>query len=253
MKTIILAGGLGTRMSEYTNLIPKPMVPIGGKPILWHIMNIYSKHGHKDFIIALGYLSNVVKEYFLHYGTINSDFTVNLKSGKVSIHSNSNMDWNVTLVDTGSHSMTGGRLKRLKEFVGNEPFMVTYGDGVANIDVSSLVDFHFSHGKMVTITAVRPSARFGELKIVDGLVEEFAEKPQATQGWINGGFFVINPEFLDLIEDDLTILEKSPLEVAASRGELMAFQHHGFWQCMDTKRDVEFLDSLANDKAPWYD
>ncbi len=253
MKTIILAGGLGTRMSEYTNLIPKPMVPIGGKPILWHIMNIYSKHGHKDFIIALGYLSNVVKEYFLHYGTINSDFTVNLKSGKVSIHSNPNMDWNVTLVDTGSHSMTGGRLKRLKEFVGNEPFMVTYGDGVANIDVSSLVDFHFSHGKMVTITAVRPSARFGELKIVDGLVEEFAEKPQATQGWINGGFFVINPEFLDLIEDDLTILEKSPLEVAASRGELMAFQHHGFWQCMDTKRDVEFLDSLANDKAPWYD
>lgn len=253
MKTIILAGGLGTRMSEYTNLIPKPMVPIGGKPILWHIMNIYSRHGHKDFIIALGYLSNVVKEYFLHYGTINSDFTVNLKSGNVSIHNNPNMDWNVTLVDTGSHSMTGGRLKRLKDFVGNEPFMVTYGDGVANIDVRSLVDFHFSHGKMVTITAVRPSARFGELKIVDGLVEEFAEKPQATQGWINGGFFVINPEFLDLIEDDLTILEKSPLEVAASRGELMAFQHHGFWQCMDTKRDVEFLDSLANDKAPWYD
>lgn len=254
MKTIILAGGFGTRMSEFTNVIPKPMVPIGGKPILWHIMNIYSRYQKTDFIVALGYLALIIKEYFLHYGTLNSDFTVNLQSGAVSIHTDTRLNWDVTLVDTGANSMTGGRVKRLKDFIGNEPFLLTYGDGVANVDIDKLIAFHKSHGKMVTVTAVRPSARFGELQIEDGLVTEFMEKPQATQGWINGGYFVMNPEFLDFIDGDETILEKDPLENVARAGQLMAYRHDGFWQCMDTKRDVEALDALAKagDKAPWY-
>lgn len=254
MKTIILAGGFGTRLSEYTNIIPKPMVPIGGQPILWHIMRIYAQHGHKDFVIALGYLARVVKEYFLQYKALSSDITVNLGSGDIQLHSEADVDWEVTLVDTGAESMTGGRIKRLKDHIGNEPFMLTYGDGVANVDLTALLAFHKSHGRMVTVTAVRPSARFGELLLSQDRVTKFSEKPQATKGWINGGYFVMNPEFLDLIEGDSTVLEKDPLEKATELGELRAFQHHGFWQCMDTKRDADALNSLAEagDKAPWF-
>lgn len=254
MKTVILAGGFGTRLSEYTNIIPKPMVPIDGRPILWHIMNIYARYDQKDFVIALGYLANVIKEFFLHYKTLNSDFSVDLKTGEISGHTDGDVDWRVTLVDTGTDSMTGGRVKRLRHHIGHEPFMLTYGDGVANVDIAALLEFHKSHGKLVTVTAVRPSARFGELQLSEGQVTQFLEKPQATQGWINGGYFVMQPEFLDFIEGDSTILEKEPLERAARMGELMAYQHHGFWQCMDTKRDVDALNALAKagNKAPWY-
>ncbi len=254
MKTVILAGGFGTRLSEYTNVIPKPMVAIGGRPILWHVMRTYAKYGQKDFIIALGYLASVIKEYFLHYKMLNSDFTINLGNGDAHLHSEADMDWSVTLVDTGTHSMTGGRLKRLKNYIGQEPFMLTYGDGVANVDIRELLAFHKSHGKMVTVTAVRPTARFGQLAIHENQVTQFLEKPQATEGWINGGYFVMNPEFLDLISGDSTVLEKEPLEMAAQMNQLMAYPHHGFWQCMDTKRDVDALDALAitGDEAPWY-
>ena len=216
MKVIILAGGLGTRLSEYTDLMPKPMVTVGGKPLIWHIMNRYASFGHNDFYLALGYKSEVIKEYFLHYKTLNSDFKVNLKSGKVdpSLFKDS-LDWNVTLVDTGLKSMTGGRVKRLKSFIGNEPFLLTYGDAVSNIDLNALIDFHKSHGKMVTISAVHPIARFGEMTIDADKVTSFKEKPQTKKGWINGGFFVIEPEFFELILGDETMLEHEPLEKAA--------------------------------------
>jgi glucose-1-phosphate cytidylyltransferase len=252
MKVIILAGGFGTRLSEYTQTIPKPMVSIGGRPILWHIMNSYAKYGHSDFYLALGYKAELIKEYFLNYKSLNSDFTIDLESGKVSAHQNDSVNWKVTLVDTGLNSMTGGRVKRMRDFIGEEPFLLTYGDGVADINISSLIDFHKSHGKMVTISAVHPSARFGELAINKNVVTSFKEKPQIDQGWINGGYFVIEPEFFDLIIDDNTILEKEPLESAAGLGELMAYQHNGFWQCMDTKRDRDSLELLwEKDSAPW--
>lgn len=252
MKAILLAGGFGTRLAEYTDTIPKPMVPIGGKPILWHIMNIYSSFGHKDFYLALGYKSEYVKEYFLNYKVLNSDFTVDLASGLVSTHSSTNLDWRVTLVDTGLNSMTGGRVKRLQSFIGNETFLLTYGDGVSNVNINKLIQYHKNHGKMVTVTSVRPSARFGELDISDGLVKSFQEKPQTTQGWINGGYFVIEPQFFDLISGDSTVLEKEPLEEVAKMGELMAYQHDGFWQCMDTKRDRDYLEELwISGSAPW--
>ena len=252
MKVIILAGGFGTRLSEYTQTIPKPMVSIGGRPILWHIMNSYAKYGHSDFYLALGYKAELIKEYFLNYKSLNSDFTIDLESGKVSAHQNDSVNWKVTLVDTGLNSMTGGRVKRMRAFIGEEPFLLTYGDGVADINISSLIDFHKSHGKMVTISAVHPSARFGELAINKNVVTSFKEKPQIDQGWINGGYFVIEPEFFDLIIDDNTILEKEPLESAAGLGELMAYQHNGFWQCMDTKRDRDSLELLwEKDSAPW--
>jgi glucose-1-phosphate cytidylyltransferase len=252
MKVIILAGGFGTRLSEYTQTIPKPMVSIGGRPILWHIMNSYAKYGHNDFYLALGYKAELIKEYFLNYKSLNSDFTIDLESGNVSAHQNDSVNWKVTLVDTGLNSMTGGRVKRMRDFIGDEPFLLTYGDGVADINISSLIDFHKSHGKMVTISAVHPSARFGELAINKNVVTSFKEKPQIDQGWINGGYFVIEPEFFDLISDDKTILEKEPLESAAGLGELMAYQHSGFWQCMDTKRDRDSLELLwEKDSAPW--
>jgi len=245
MKVIILAGGLGTRLSEYTDLMPKPMVTVGGKPLIWHIMNRYASFGHNDFYLALGYKSEVIKEYFLHYKTLNSDFTVNLKSGKLdpSLFKDS-LDWNVTLVDTGLKSMTGGRVKRLKSFIGNEPFLLTYGDAVSNIDLDALIDFHKSHGKMVTISAVHPIARFGEMTIDADKVTSFKEKPQTKKGWINGGFFVIEPEFFELILGDETMLEHEPLEKAARMGELMAYRHDGFWHCMDTKRDRDSLEEM---------
>jgi len=232
MKTIILAGGFGTRLSKYTENTPKPMVEIGGYPMLWHIMNIYSYYGYNDFIIATGYLSNVIKRYFISYKPAS---------------------WKVTLVDTGLDTMTGGRVRRLRDYVENETFMLTYGDGVANININKLVAFHKSHGKMATITAVHPPARFGELIITESNdVIFFKEKPQVTYGWINGGFFVLEPEFFDLIDDDLTVLEEEPLECAAEIGELKAYIHNGFWQCMDTIRDRDVLEKLWNDnQAPW--
>lgn len=251
MKVILLAGGFGTRLSEYTEVIPKPMVKIGGKPILWHIMQTYAKYGHKDFYLALGYKAEVVKDYFLNYRALNADFMVDISSGKVTSHQLDDIDWKVTLVNTGENSMTGGRAKRMKSFIGNETCMLTYGDGLSNIDISALLDFHKKHGKMVTVTAVRPAARFGELELEGNQVVSFEEKPQMHDGWINGGHFVIEPPFFDLISGDSTLLEREPLEEAARLGELMAYRHEGFWQCMDTKRDHELLESLWAKGAPW--
>jgi len=248
MKTILLAGGFGTRLSEYTDIVPKPMVPIGGRPILWHIMQHYANYGHKDFYAALGYKAEVIKEFFLNYRTLNSDFTVDLATGKLKPHQFDDVDWQVTLVDTGLATMTGGRVKRMKQHVGNETFMLTYGDGVANIDIEALIRFHRSHGKMVTISAVRPAARFGELEIEGKRVVSFTEKPQLHDGWINGGYFVIEPDFFDLIKGDDTFLEREPLEQVAALGELMAYHHNGFWQCMDTKRDHEMLEKMYESK-----
>ena len=253
MKTIILAGGFGTRLSEYTESVPKPMVPIGGKPILWHIMKTYAHFGHKDFYVALGYKAEVIKEYFLHYRTLNADFTVDLGTGVVNSHQLDEVDWKVTLVNTGQHSMTGGRVKRMKTFIGNETCLLNYGDGLSNVDLDQLIKFHKSHGKLVTVTAVHPGARFGELEIKGKQVTSFQEKPQTRQGWINGGYFVIEPKFFELIEGDQTILEREPLEHTAQIGELMAYQHEGFWQCMDTKRDRDNLEEFwRSGKVPWH-
>lgn len=251
MKVIILAGGFGTRISEYTDVVPKPMVPIGGKPIVWHIMNTFSEFNHTDFYLALGYKAEVIKDYFLNYRSLNEDFTVNLLDGKITSHHNHSKDWRVTLVDTGDNTMTGGRVKRMKEFIGDEPCMITYGDGLANVNLNELLDFHNNHKKMVTLTAVRPSARFGELDLDNDKVISFQEKPQLHQGWINGGYFIVNPEFFDFIDGDSTMLEREPLEKISEMGELMAFRHEGFWQCMDTKRDHELLESLLKSGAPW--
>lgn len=251
MKTIILAGGFGTRLTEYTEFIPKPMVPIGGKPILWHIMQTYARFGHKDFYVALGYKAEVIKEYFLNYRALNADFSVDLSSGIVTPHQVDSVDWRVTLVNTGDDSMTGGRVKRMQSFIGNETCMLTYGDGVADVDLDALLAFHRSHGKMVTMTAVRPAARFGELELDGASVSSFKEKPQLHEGWINGGYFVIEPAFLDFIAGDSTLLEREPMEKAAKANELMAYRHDGFWRCMDTKRDHELLESLWSKGAPW--
>jgi len=252
MKVILLAGGFGTRLSEYTDLIPKPMVPIGGRPILWHIMQNYARFGHKDFYVALGYKADVIKEYFLNYRALNSDFTVDLASGAITPHQVDEVDWRVTLVHTGDQSMTGGRVKRMQKFIGNETCMLTYGDGLADIDFDALLSFHHSHGKMITVSAVRPAARFGELELDRERVLSFQEKPQLHEGWINGGFFVLEPDFFDLIEGDATMLEREPLEQAAKAGQLMAYRHEGFWHCMDTKRDHEKLEAIwASGCAPW--
>ena len=252
MKVVILSGGFGTRLSEYTESIPKPMVTIGGKPMLWHVMNIYASCGYKDFYLALGYKSELIKEYFLNYNSLNSDFTVNLLSGDVNSYQTDKIDWNVTLLNTGIKTMTGGRVKRLQSILGDETFLLTYGDGVADIDINALIDFHYSHGKMITVTAVHPVARFGDLDLDGNQVISFKEKPQISQGWINGGYFVIEPEFFDLIQEDQTILEREPLERASQMGELIAFRHKGFWQCMDTKRDRDNLEQFWDSgKAPW--
>ncbi len=251
MKVILLAGGFGTRLAEYTDVIPKPMVPVGGKPILWHIMQTYAKYGHKDFYVALGYKAEVVKDYFLNYRALNADFTVDLSSGKVHSHQTDAVDWTVTLVNTGDSSMTGGRVKRMRSFIGDETCLLTYGDGVADIDLDALLAFHKSHGKLVTVSAVRPAARFGELEMDGTRVVSFQEKPQLHDGWINGGYFVIEPAFFDLIEGDHTLLEREPLERATAAGELMAYRHEGFWHCMDTKRDHELLEKLWVKGAPW--
>ncbi|MDC0980061.1 glucose-1-phosphate cytidylyltransferase [bacterium] len=252
MKVIILAGGYGTRLSEYTESIPKPMVNIGGKPIIWHIMKTYAHFGHKDFYLALGYKAEIIKEFFLNYRSLNADFTVDLSNDNVDFHQIDEVDWRVTLVQTGLRSMTGGRIKRMKSFVGKEPFMLTYGDSVADIDIDALLNYHKSHGKMVTVSGVRPSARFGELEMQDQKVISFREKPQTKEGWVNGGFFVCEPEVMDFIEDDLTVFEKEPLEKISEMGELMSYRHEGYWQCMDTKRDRDHLEELWNSgSAPW--
>lgn len=252
MKVVILAGGLGTRLSEYTESVPKPMVTIGGKPILWHIMNCYSSQGFDNFIVALGHKGEVIKDFFLNYSSRNSDLDIDLSTGKITSIDRQVERWSVRLVGTGQATLTGGRLRRLREVLQDDAFMLTYGDAVSNVDINQLLAFHKSHGKLVTVTAVHPPARFGELDLAGDAVVNFKEKPQVNQGWINGGFFVMEPEFLSFIEGDSTILEKEPLEKAASLGELMAFRHDGFWHCMDVKRDRDALEQLwESGMRPW--
>lgn len=253
MKTVILCGGLGTRLAEETGLKPKPMVEIGGHPILWHVMNIYAAQGFKEFTLALGYKANLIKEYFLNYAALNCDFRVSLANGKVEPFHAPRLDWLVDLIDTGADTLTGGRLLRLeKNLRSGGTFMLTYGDGVANVNVKKLVEFHKSHGKVATVTAVRPSARFGGLRIEGNQVAQFQEKPQSGEGWINGGFFVFEPKIFDYLKDDKTILERDPMEGLVRDGQLMTYRHEDFWQCMDTVRDRDLLQSeWASGRAPW--
>ncbi len=252
MKAVILAGGVGTRLSEETQLRPKPMVEIGGKPILWHIMKYYAHSGFTDFLIALGYKSEYIKRYMIDYCSLTSDLTVTLKDGGVVRHDGARDDWSVSLVETGIKTQTGGRIKRLSPLLADGTFMLTWGDGVSNIDLHALLAFHRSHGRLVTITAVRPPARFGHLELRGDEVSEFSEKPQTGEGWINGAFFVVEPEALEYIDGDDTHWEREPLERLAKEGQLMAYRHYSFWQCMDTLRDRKLLDQLwASGQAPW--
>ena len=251
MKVVILAGGAGTRLQEETAAKPKPMVEIGGRPILWHIMHLYAAHGFKEFIVALGYKGETIKNYFLNYYYLRNSITVDLATGTVDAHVGEREDWVVHLVDTGDETQTGGRVKRLASLLG-ETFMMTYGDGVANIDITELVEFHRRHGRLATITAVRPPARFGGLSFDGDRVAGFEEKPQIGEGWINGGFFVLEPGVIDYIDADETIFEHEPLERLAADGQLVAWQHDRFWQCMDTLRDVRLLEGLwESGAAPW--
>ncbi|MBA3946241.1 MAG: glucose-1-phosphate cytidylyltransferase [Herpetosiphonaceae bacterium] len=252
MKVVILVGGRGTRLGEETVVKPKPMVEIGGKPILWHIMQIYAAHHFQEFVLALGYKGAIIKDYFLNFYSLNNDLSVDLRTGAVEVHQQHREDWHVHLVDTGDQTLTGGRLKRLREWVGNETFMMTYGDGVADINLNDLLAFHREQGRLATVTAVRPPARFGELDLHDGTVVHVAEKPQTDLGWINGGFFVLEPAVLEYIADDQAVWEREPMEALARQGQLVAYQHHGFWQCMDTVRDVRLLEELwSSDDVPW--
>ena len=255
MKTLILAGGYGTRISEESQFKPKPMVDLGGKPILWHIMKLYSYHGFNEFIICAGYKQHVIKEYFADYFLHTSDITYDFTGGKneMTVHHNASEPWKVTVVDTGLGTMTGGRVRRVKDYIGGEPFMLTYGDGVSDLDITKLLAFHRSHGKMVTMSAYNAGQRFGVLDIAgDGSVREFREKTQGDGNLINIGFMVCQPEFIDYIEGDSTILEKKPLETVAKKGQLMAYKHSGFWQCMDTQRDKIWLEEhWEKGDAPW--
>lgn len=252
MKVVILAGGLGTRLSEETTLRPKPMVEIGGKPILWHIMNIYAAHGFKEFVIACGYKGEMIKEYFQNFFLHTNDYVIDLKDGTTQITNSSSIDWKVGVFDTGLRTMTGGRIRRLKQWIREEPFMVTYGDGIGNVDIRALLAFHEGHGKLATVTAVRPPARFGGLLLEGDRVADFAEKPQTGEGWINGGFFVFSPKIFNYLESDETILEHGPLETLVKEGQLSAYRHSGFWQPMDTLREKQLLESLWQDgDAPW--
>jgi len=252
MRVIILAGGFGTRLSEETSLSPKPMLEIGGKPMLWHIMSIYASHGFKDFLVACGYKGEVIKQYFHSFLVHNSDLFINLKNGSCNVANSAVPDWQIGVVDTGLNTLTGGRLLRLKNLIGDQTFMVTYGDGLADVNIKSLVAFHRGHGKLATISAVSPIARFGRLELNGDRVAQFAEKRQTGEGWINGGFFVFEPRVLDYVDDDQTSLEGKPLENLAAESQLMAYRHRGFWHPMDTMRDKQYLESLwASGKAPW--
>lgn len=251
MEVVILAGGLGTRLSEETDIKPKPMVEVGGKPILWHIMKIYENYGFNNFTLALGYKGEVIKDYFINYHAYSSDLAINLKNGEVSFSNPVSEDWNVSLINTGVSSMTGGRLLRLRDKL-KATFMLTYGDGVSDVDLQELLKFHRSHGKIATVTAVIPSARFGGMHVDDGKVLNFKEKPQSGSGWINGGFFIFEPSIFDYLDDDTTVLEHEPMEKLVNDGELMAYQHHGYWQCMDTIRDRESLQEIWDSgNASW--
>ncbi len=252
MKAVILAGGLGTRLSEETQIKPKPMAEVGGKPILWHILKIYSSYGINDFIICLGYKGYVIKEYFANYFLHTSNVTFDMVNNRMEVHQNNAEPWKVTLVDTGEKTMTGGRLKRVREFLGDEDFCFTYGDGVANVNVGELVKFHRQQGRLATVTAVQPPGRYGALDMDGHAVRGFLEKPQGEGGWINGGFFVLSPKVLDLIADDTTSWEVGPMQKLAAEGNMVAYEHGGFWQPMDTLREKIYLDELwTTGKAPW--
>ncbi len=253
MKAVILAGGFGTRISEESHLKPKPMIEIGPQPILWHIMKLYSHHGITDFIICAGYKQHLIKEYFADYYLHNTDVTFDLKENSMSVHTNYSEPWKVTVVDTGLNTMTGGRVRRIQKYVGDEPFLLTYGDGVSDLDIGALVAFHQEHGKMVTISAYNQSQRFGILNIADdGSVADFREKTFGDGNLINIGYMVCQPEFFSYLDGDETVLEKAPLEQVAHKGQLMAYIHNGFWQCMDTQREKQLLEDLwASGKAPW--
>jgi glucose-1-phosphate cytidylyltransferase len=252
MKVVILAGGMGTRISEETDLKPKPMIEIGGKPIIWHIMKMYSNYGFNDFVICLGYKGYMIKEYFANYFLHQADVTIDMKNNKMEVHQKKAEPWKVTLVDTGIDTLTGGRIKRIEKYVDNETFMLTYGDGVCDINAKKLLDFHRSKGKYATVTAVQPLGRFGAMDIARDKVISFVEKPQGDGVWINGGFFVLEPEVFKYIKNDQTIWERDPLEKLSEKEQLSAFKHKGFWKCMDTLRDKIELENLwHNRKAPW--
>lgn len=252
MKVALLAGGVGSRLAEETEIKPKPMVEIGGKPILWHIMKHYAHYGYKDFVVALGYKGEYIKKYMVDFSSLTGNLKVNLGSGKVDVQGGTRPDWTVELVDTGISTLTGGRIKRLAPHIGNETFMLTWGDGVSDVDLKKLLAFHRSHGKLVTMTAVRPPARFGHLVFEGDKISQFSEKPQIGEGWINGAFFVVEPKVFDYIDGDETQWEKEPLERLAAEGQLMAYRHTSFWQCMDTLRDKKLLEDLwQHGGAPW--
>lgn len=254
MKVAILAGGKGTRLAEETEIRPKPMVTIGGRPILWHIMSHYAHFGHKDFYIALGYKGEVIKRFIVDYSTLQGDLTVDLSNGRVGGRTNgmTALDWTVNLIETGEETQTGGRIKRLAPHIGRETFLLTWGDGVSNVDLDALVAFHRSHGRIATVTAVRPPARYGRLDLEGDKVAGFAEKPQMSEGWINGAFFVLEPRVFDYIDGDQTVWEREPMERLAAEGQLMAYRHESFWQCMDTLREKYILEELwQKGNAPW--
>lgn len=252
MKVAILAGGYGSRLAEETEIKPKPMVEIGGKPILWHIMMHYAHYGFQEFVIALGYKGEYIKRYMVDYASLNSDLTVELKNGTVKMHNHPVQDWVVDLVDTGLTTMTGGRIKRLAPYLCNQTFMLTWGDGVSTVDLPKLLAFHRSHGKLATLTAVRPPARYGHLVFAGDRVAEFNEKPQIGEGWINGAFFVLEPQVFDYIDGDEVVWEREPLQRLAEDGQLMAYRHDGFWQCMDTLREKHLLNAMwESNTAPW--
>jgi len=252
MKTVILAGGFGTRIAEESALKPKPLVEIGGSPVLWHIMNIYANHGYREFVVALGYKGELIKNYFLNFYKLSNDLTIDLKDGQVKVHDAAREDWRVHLHDTGLNTLTGGRLKRLKSQLDGGTFMMTYGDGVADVDIPAAVAFHKKTGKLATVTAVRPPARFGGMEFNGDLVSHFFEKPQMGEGWINGGFFILEPGVFDYIDSDQTSFEREPLERLVRDGQLAVYRHPGFWQCMDTVRDVTYLNELwAKGNPPW--
>lgn len=251
MKVIILAGGYGTRISEHTDSIPKPLIKVGGMPIIEHIMDIYNYYDYSEFIVALGYKGESIKDYFLNYQTINSDFTVNLKNGNINIEKCFSKDYKITLVDTGLNTLTGNRIKKLKEYVGNNTFMLTYGDGLSNIDIKELVNFHHTQKKILTISVVRPTVRFGELILEGDLVKVFQEKKQLHEGWINAGFMVCEPEIFNYINDSPVMFERDPIELLTKKNEVAAFKHEGFWQCIDTKRELDSMNESLLKSTPW--